>query len=98
MSQDLKLLGRNLLVDIAAADPHDVAQVILQLRQALVELLDVIEGGLPLGAKDEAAWKNAHRIVADLDAGELLWPGWKTKERPLRGQTAFELVSWKVAV
>lgn len=67
----------SLTSDLAASDAADIAHVILQLRQALVELLDVIEGGPPLGAKDEAAWKNARRLVADLDAGELLWPGWK---------------------
>jgi hypothetical protein len=81
----------SLASDLAASDAADIAQVILQLRQALVELLDVIEllvtkqqGGLPrrldtsdFGTKDEAAWKNARRLVADLDAGELLWPGWK---------------------
>ena len=74
----------SLVHDIAASEPADVAEVIQKLRHALVEMLEESAanraaghpGGHP-GGQYSVASKRAHQIVCDLDAGELLWPGWK---------------------
>ena len=70
----------SLIHDIAASEPADVANVILALRGALVELLE--EGvANRAGGQHTVATRRAHKIVSDLDAGELLWPGWRPKEK-----------------
>ena len=76
----------SLIHDIAASEPADIAHVILALRGALVELLEEgvanrAGGSVPSEAQHTVATQRAHKIVNDLDAGELLWPGWRPKEK-----------------
>jgi hypothetical protein len=72
----------SLVVDIAQSEPADVAHAILQLRGAPVELIEEIERiDHKLDRLHSVAWRKANAMVRDLDAGELLWPGWKEKGR-----------------
>ena len=67
----------SLVSDIAASQAADVAQVIVALRTILVELLDGIDSQRLDSTRFIVARAKAHQLVRDLDAGELLWPGWQ---------------------
>jgi hypothetical protein len=77
----MKLHGYNLLVDIAQSEPADIAQVMMKLRDTIVLLLEEGHANRLEPGKHTIATKRAHQIVSDFDAGELLWPGWKAKEK-----------------
>lgn len=83
----MKLKGLNLVVDIAQSEPADVAQVVLDLRAGLVALIEEIARiDHKIDRAHSAAWHRADRLVRDLDAGELLWPGWaRDEEKAARG-------------
>ena len=70
---DSRQLDSALVADIAASEPRDIAQAILALRDALVLLVAEVEDRW---ASTDTT-KRARQVIDDLDAGELLWPGWK---------------------
>jgi hypothetical protein len=49
----------------------------------VVELLEEIAANQVHGKPHQTiASRRAHRLISDLDAGELIWPSWKEKGRP----------------
>jgi hypothetical protein len=59
----MKLHGYNLLVDVAAAEPADIAQVLMKLRDTIVLLLEEGHANRLEPGKHTIATKRAHQIV-----------------------------------